>query len=115
MDKRRYPRIPVSYVTADISDGNGFFFGQIINISETGVLLEDVPQKINHHAKSLSLIVSAKGKNYKVLTQSKWAYETNNTKSLGLNILETNLDWINFVHKVEPQKVDVWAASNLRA
>jgi hypothetical protein len=115
MDKRRYPRIPVSNVTADVSDGSGFFFGQVVNISEIGVLLEDVPKKINSHAKSFSLIIFAKGKNFKVLAQSQWVQESDNTKNLGLNIFETNLDWINFINKLQPQKVDVWAASNLRA
>jgi hypothetical protein len=114
MDKRRYPRTPVSNVTADISDGSGFFFGQIGNISETGVLIEGVPKKINHYAKSLSLVIASKRKNFKVLTHSEWTQEVNDTKTLGLKILETNLDWINFINKFQPQKVDVWAASNLR-
>ena len=115
MDKRRYPRIPVSNVTADVSDKSGFFFGEIVNISETGVLIEDIPKTINHHVNPLSLVISTKRNNFKVLAQSKWVKETNNTKNLGLKFLETNLDWIMFFNKLLPEEVDVWAASNLRA
>ena len=115
MDKRRYPRIPVANFTADVSDGDRFFPGEVVNISEIGLLLNDVPAKINHQAKTLSLVVTTKGKNFKVLVQSKWVQEVSNTKNLGLKILETNLDWITFVNKLEPQEFDVWAASSLRA
>jgi len=51
MDKRGYPRIPVANFTANVSDGDGFFLGEVVNISEIGLLLKEVPAKINHHAK----------------------------------------------------------------
>jgi hypothetical protein len=115
LDKRRYTRTSVYNVTADVSDGKGFFYGEITNISETGLLLKGVSKKINHHAKNMSLIVTEGDKNYKVLAQPMWAKQKISTKVLGFKVLENNLDWIKFNNRIRPKTVDVWAASSLRA
>jgi hypothetical protein len=61
MDKRRYQRMEVSNLLADISDGNGFFSGHVSNISRRGMLLHDIPQKLYDQAKKLSLVISGNG------------------------------------------------------
>jgi len=115
MEKRRYDRIPVKNIAADISDGIGFFSANVSNISEVGMLIEDVPSRINHHAKNLSVVVSANGKNFKFLAHPRWVEKSRSTKILGLKIQDPERGWHIFVSKLKPENVDVWAASNLRA
>jgi hypothetical protein len=102
----------VNNLVADLSDGFGFFSGTVSDISRYGMLLEHVPKKINTQTKKLTLIVSANGKNFRILAIPKWVIENNQSKSMGIEILDAPSEWTDFVRKHEPKVVsdDVWAA-----
>ena len=102
----------VNNLVADLSDGFGFFSGTVSDISRYGMHLDDVPKKINSQTKKLTLIVSANGKNFKILAIPKWVSENNQSKSMGIEILNAPSGWTDFVKKHEPKEVydDVWAA-----
>ncbi len=112
MDKRRYERMKVDNVIADLSDGFGFYSGTVSDISHYGMLLDDVPKKLNTQAKKLTLIVSTDRTNIKILAIPKWFSENNQSKSMGIEIINASSDWTNFVRKHETKVVndDVWGA-----
>jgi hypothetical protein len=112
MNKRRFERIKVNNLVSDLSDGFGFFSGTVSDISCYGMLLDDVPKKFNDQTKKLTLIVSANGKNFKILAIPKWVSKNNQSKSMGIEILNAPSGWTDFVKKHKPKQVDddVWSA-----
>lgn len=106
----------VSNLVADLSDGFGFFSGTVCDISRYGILLDDIPNKLNNQAKKLTVVVSAKGKNFKLLVTPKWVSEKKKCKSIGLEILNVTSDWLDFVRNLEPKEIDndVWATVAVR-
>lgn len=102
----------VNNLVADLSDGSGFFSGTVSDISHCGMLLNDVPKKFNNQTKKLTLIVSANEKNFKILAIPKWVSENNQSKSIGIEILNAPSGWTDFVKRYEPKEVDddVWGS-----
>ena len=112
MDKRRHDRTKVNNLVADISDGVGFFSGTIGDISHYGLLLDDIPNKLNDQAMKLTVIVSANGKNFKMIAIPKWVDENNRSKSMGIEILNPSPKWSDFVKQHEPTEIDddIWTS-----
>ena len=98
--------------TAELSDGFGFFSGTVCDISRCGMLLDDVPKKLNHKLKKLTVVVSTNKKNFKISAIPKWGRENNHRKLIGVEIINAPSGWIDFVRKHEPKDIgdDVWAA-----
>jgi len=111
MDKRRHQRIEVQNVIANLSNGGESFLGTVSDVSRAGMLLADIPHELDSQGKELSIIVSAKGKDYKMLVVPKWISGNDSENKLGLTILDAPLDWIVFVMICEPTDEDMWAAS----
>ena len=112
MNKRRHERMKVINLTADLSDGFGFFSGTVCDISRCGMLLDDVPKKLNHQLKKLTVVVSTNKKTFKMLAIPKWGRENNHRKLIGIEIISAPSVWTDFVRKYEPKDVDddVWTA-----
>ncbi len=47
MEKRKFQRVAVKGFEADISDGIGFFPGEMIDISRDGMLMVDLPKRLD--------------------------------------------------------------------
>lgn len=108
MEKRRYKRMEIPDVRVDVSDGVGFFSGTAADISRFGLLLDGIPRKFNDQANNLSIVVSTKGRNFKILATSKWVDEENYTKRVGIKILDAPWDWTEFVMDCEPSEGEVF-------
>jgi hypothetical protein len=111
MNKRRHHRFKVQNVVASLSNGVDFFPGTINDVSRAGMLLADIPKELHDCEKELSIIVSAKGKDYKMLVVPKWISNNYSEKRMGLAILDAPLDWTLFVMNYEPMEKDFWAAT----
>ena len=111
MNKRCHQRIEVQNVVASLSDGVDSFSGTVNNVSSTGMLLADIPKELQDCGKKLSIIVSAKGKDYKMLVMPKWISKNSSEKRIGLVILDAPLGWTLFVMNCEPTNEDIWAAT----
>lgn len=109
MDKRKYPRIHSITFQAHISDGDKFFSGSVRNISQYGLCLDDVPKKIRHEARRLSVVISGGGNTFKVLTRTCWAEEERLRKSIGMEILKAPWGWTEFVLSHEPAGLGLFA------
>ena len=111
MNKRRYERIEVQNVVANLSDGVDSFSGTINDVSRAGMLLADIPKELHNWGEKLSIIVSAKGKDYNMLVVPKWISKNYSEKRMGLVILDAPLDWTLFVMNCEPKGENIWAAT----
>jgi hypothetical protein len=103
----------VSNLLADISDGNGFFSGHVSNISRRGMLLHDIPQKLDDQAKKLSLGISGNGGNFKMQSIPKWASGDGLGKKLGIELVNIPHNWTQFVMELEARPVDAWGYMSL--
>lgn len=111
MNKRSHQRIEVQNIVANLSNGVDSFAGNINNVSPVGMLLANIPQEFNSQEETLSIIVSTKGKDLKMLVVPKWVSGKNSTKEIGLAILDAPLAWNMFVMNYEPTDDDSWAAT----
>ena len=111
MNKRRHHRIQVQNVVANLSDGVDSFSGTVSDVSRVGMLLADTSKELHDLGENLSIIVSARGKDYKMLVVPKWISKNNSEKRMGLAILDAPLDWTLFVMSCEPTDEDIWAAT----
>ena len=111
MNKRRHQRIEVQNVVANLSDVFDSFSGIVNDVSHNGISLADIPKELHDWGKELSIIVSAKGKDYKMLVVPKWISTNYSETRMGLVILDAPLDWTLFVMNYEPTYEDTWAAT----
>ncbi|CAG34901.1 PilZ domain-containing protein [Desulfotalea psychrophila] len=103
MNKRRYPRMNGKNLRFDISDGSGFFSGYVSDISRFGILLDDIPLKLDHSAKTLSLVVSGNGKNFKMMAIPKWTVEKGISKTIGMELINVPYIWAGFIREFAPK------------
>jgi hypothetical protein len=111
MSKRRHQRVEVQNFVANLSDGVDSFSGTVSNISRLGMLFNNIPQRLNNQGKKLSIIVSTKGKHFKMQVEPKWIDENKSEKKMGVAILDPPLDWILFAMICEPADEDILAAA----
>lgn len=108
MDKRRHPRIPIRGLSADISDGKGFFTGTVMDISRFGMSFNHIPKTLDGDADILSVIIDGQGTHFKLLIKQKWESDTGNSKTIGGQIENSPWDWAEFIMQLEPDKDDIW-------
>ncbi len=111
MIKRRHQRIQTQNLIADLSDGIDSFSGTINNISRQGMLLDDIPHRRKNEGIKLSIIVSTKGKEFKMQVEPKW-FSGNKSQKMGLAIIDPPLDWTVFAMDCELNEEDTWAATS---
>jgi len=108
MDKRKYPRVPIRGLNADISDGKGFFTGTVMDISRVGMSLDQIPKTLDGNADILSVIIDGQGNHFKLLVKQKWEIESGKTKIIGGQIENSPWDWTEFIMGIEPDQDDIW-------
>ena len=102
MEKRKHPRLGNTCLMADLSDGQLFYSGKIHDLSRQGLCLADVPVRLNHRARQISVVVSGGGSNFKMTTRACWSWQEGRTKTIGLQILQASAGWAEFVEQQEP-------------
>ncbi len=105
MENRKYPRINIDSLMADISDGKGFFIGNIDNVSRFGISVSDLPKQLDEQASMLTAIVSGRGENFKMFLKPKWDIVTGDKKRLGLEIESCSWGWTDFIMNLESERM----------
>ena len=111
MNRRRYPRILLTGMVADISDGRGFFTGTVHDVSRVGISLDDIPSKMSSHAELLTVIVNGQGGHFKLKLKPKWENVAGRQKLVGGRIEQCPIAWTDFVMNFEPEPDDIWGNS----
>jgi len=107
MIKRRHQRIQTQNLIAKLSNGVDSFSGTVSNISRLGMLLDDIPQRLKSQGIKFSIIVSVKGKDFKMQVEPKWI-SGNKSPQMGVAIIDPPLDWTVFAMDCEPKDEDIW-------
>lgn len=90
----------------DISDGSGFFAGTVGDLSHLGMKVDNIPKRLDDTTKLLSIVVSGKGKHFKMKARPRWAISQPISKSVGIEIVNTPSGWAEFVMKFESTRDD---------
>lgn len=94
--------MPLKGIQADISDGRGFFTGTVRDISRFGMALDDIPEKMDSHAKQITIIVAGQDKRFRMKIVPKWETAIGHQKIIGCQIEHTPYAWTEFVMSFEP-------------
>jgi hypothetical protein len=108
MEKRRHQRMEINNLDVDISDGLGFFNGTISDLSRFGMKVNNISKRFDDNAKRLSVVVTDKGKNFKMKARPRWSVRLPMCKMIGIEITNAPWGWTEFVINFEPQRDDVW-------
>lgn len=111
MNKRRHPRMALTGMVADISDGRGFFPGRVHDISRFGLAIDDIPSKMNSHVEYLTVVIDGQGGHFKLRIRPRWETVADRQKIVGGEIEKTPFAWTEFVLRFEPEKDDIWGNS----
>ncbi len=111
MNKRRHQRIEVQNLVANLSNGVDSFAGTVNDVSPDGMLLTNISQEFDSQEATMSIVVSTKGQDLKMLVVPKWVSGKNSAQKIGLAILDAPLAWNVFVMNYEPAADDIWAAT----
>lgn len=98
----------VDSLCADVSDGRGFFSGMVTDLSRFGLGVTDLPVKLDHTSQRFSIVISGRGRNFKMLVKPRWVKTATGCKCVGVEILNAPWAWTEFVMEFEPQTADVW-------
>jgi hypothetical protein len=93
-------------LSADVSDGKGFYSGTVTDLSRFGLRLTDLPLKCDTNQR-LSIVVSDQGKNFKMLVRPCWTKTDSTWKSVGVEIINASWGWTEFVISHESSPVDI--------
>jgi len=113
MDKRRHQRMAVNNLMVDISDGIGFFAGTVGDLSRFGLMVDNIPKKLDEKAPHLSLVITGNGKHFKMKARPRWSSRQSISKKVGIEILNVPWGWTEFVMDLEPKNDDIWGTINL--
>ena len=108
MDKRRHQRMEVDNMMVDISDGKGFFTGTVSDLSRFGLLISNIPKKMDEKAEKLSVVITGQGKHFKMKARSRWVAPQALNKKIGVELLNAPWGWTEFVMNFEPHYDDIW-------
>ncbi len=100
MNKRRHQRIEVQNLVANLSNGVDSYSGTVSDVSPVGLLVTDTLQELNNQGEKLSIIISVKGKDFKMAVVQKWVSGSKSKNKMGLAILDAPLDWAGFMMKL---------------
>lgn len=111
MNRRINQRVEVQNVIANLSSEGKSFAATVNDVSRDGILLSDIPAMTQDSNEQLSIIVSVKNTDYKMIVIPKWINENNSERRMGLEIIDAPLDWILFVMDYHPTDENIWAAT----
>lgn len=102
MEKRKHPRMAMSSLDADVSDGKGFFSGVVHDISRFGLSISDLPKRLDSSADIYSIILDGPGTHFKLLARPIWEEDDGIRKTIGVRIENSSWTWTEFVMRHEP-------------
>ncbi len=103
MENRKYPRLGITNIEADISDGSGFFTGLVLDISRFGLAITDIPSRLDKSADIYSVILDGPGTHFKLLVRPIWETDDGVNKTIGAQIENSPWNWTEFVMRQEAQ------------
>lgn len=97
MEKRRHERIDNQHILADLSDGTGFFTGTVKDFSRFGLLLDDVPKRLDESLPQVSVVIQNATESFKFKAKARWTKKQALSKMIGFEIVDAPWGWAEFV------------------
>ena len=111
MERRRYKRVFPHGLSAEISDGIGYYRGVVSNVSLNGISIEELPSRIDGNAPWFIVMVRDRHYSFRIFLKPKWSIQEGSDRSIGGVIVDPSWDWADFVHTlIKMEKGDVPAA-----
>lgn len=102
MQRREYPRLDVSEMSADISDGKRFFSGTVENLSREGLAISSVSGDLEKSSDIYSVILDGPGTHFKLLVRPMWERYDGATRTIGARIENSPWTYVDYVMRREP-------------
>ena len=106
MERRRYQRIFPQGISAEISDGIGFYKGVVSNVSMNGLMIEDLPPHIDGKASWYVIVVEEKELALKIFFKPKWSVSKETNRLVGGMVVDPSWEWAEFVHALYAKTID---------
>ena len=97
MEKRRYQRVSVDGLRVIVTDGAGFFSGEIYDVSQDGMQLARLPECFDENKDKIKLMIFGIGCRFKMVVKPRWSYFSGNEKSIGFKIEKIPWEWTEFI------------------
>lgn len=101
MQNREYRRLEIPHIQADVSDGKGFFSGEVKNLSRFGLSITDIPIDLDNSSDIYSVILDGPGTHFKLLVRPIWEQNDGISKTIGARIENSPWTWTEFVMRQE--------------
>jgi len=97
--KRRHPRVVVQDFVGDIADGNFVLAGVVNDVSSGGFKLSNLPRNFSAANSSYTMVISGKGKHYRLIAVPCWKKIAVDSHSLdvGFKIVQASWEWTEFI------------------
>ena len=86
----------------DVADGSGFFQGVVSDISRSGLCMTDLSERLDGDVEKLTVVVSGKEASFRMNVRPRWYTYGGVTKTIGVEVINAPLGWMEFVLDVEP-------------
>lgn len=103
MEHRKHPRLNTTGMEVSIADRVGFSTGSIRDISRSGICITDLPRQLQPANNSVTVVVSAKGQQFRLLLKPQWEKQEGATVATGTVINDVPRDWATMVMQLEHQ------------
>lgn len=111
MEQRQHPRLNAVGMEVDISDRIGFSTGILKDISRFGVCITNIPRKLQPKNSFFTVVISNKGKRFKLQLKPQWEKQDGLTMVTGAIIDNAPWNWTEMIMQMEPQDEDIWASN----
>ncbi len=98
MEKRRYQRIFPLGLSAEISDGIGFYKGFVSNISMNGIKIEELPSRIDGKSSWYIAVIKDHDACFQIYIKPKWSVLQGANSTIGGMIVDPSWHWASYVH-----------------
>jgi hypothetical protein len=101
MEKRRHPRIVVTGMSIDVSDGIGCWSGTVNDVSRNGLRVSDLGSMLGKKTGTYTVVASKGWTHFKFRVKPRWEVVRAQIKTMGMEIAETPGKWTEYIQTLE--------------
>ena len=103
IEKRKNRRISTQGLSVEISDGVGFYSGRVGEVSQSGILMVDLPSRLDGEASWLIVVITGQDASYRMFIKPRWSVLEGTCRSVGGMIVDPSWEWADFVKGFAPE------------
>ncbi len=103
MEKRKNRRIFTQGLSVEISDGIGFYKGNVSDVSTAGIRMVDLPPRLDGKSSWLVVVITGHDASHRMFIKPRWSVLKGTGMSIGGVIVDPSWDWADFIRGFEPE------------